>query len=362
MKKILNVVSSLDSGGVETMLYNYYSNFKNNELIFDFAVYAKEEGMIEKKLIERGAKIYHITPRKKSVFRNLYDLFLVVKNGNYDAVYSHMNFYSWIALFYAKIFSVKTRIAHSHGIAPEKISFGKRIKNVINRMAIKLFATNFFACSNEAGEYLYGKHWNEKNEKYLIIKNAIDISKFAYDEEIRKKYRKEYKIGDRICLLHIGRFAPEKNHKFLMDIINQLDSNKFVLVCVGDGKELIRYMSEYKNDSIIFTGKRSDIEAFYSMGDIFLLPSLHEGLGIVLIEAQVSGLRCIASTNVPNEAKLTNNVTFLPLEAEQWIEEIKNQTLYKRNCEVNIITDKGYNIKKESEKFEDMLCELIKNK
>ena len=98
------------------------------------------------------------------------------------------------------------------------------------------------------------------------------------------------------------------------------------------------------------------------MGDIFLLPSLHEGLGIVLIEAQVSGLRCIASTNVPNEAKLTNNVTFLPLEAEQWIEEIKNQTLYKRNCEVNIITDKGYNIKKESEKFEDMLCELIKNK
>lgn len=361
--RILNIMSSLNCGGVETMITNYYNNFPKNDVIFDFIVHEKEIGLLEPLLEEKGSQIYHVTPKKNNIIRNVSELFKIIDKNKYDAIYCHQNYISCIPLFIAKIKKIKTRIIHSHGNKPTKHLL-KKIIYFIERFLIKKFATNFFACGLESAKWLYGKKWNVNYPKNVIVNNAIEIQKFAFNEKTRIKMRKKYNIGNKICIFHAGRFSYEKNHRFLIDTFSKLPTDRYCLFLAGEGEllnDIVEYCNKLELNNVYFLGNRKDIDKYYLMADLFLLPSIHEGFPVTMVEAQASSLKCIASTNVSEQTKLLNKTTFLNLsDQKEWINEIQNTDIDERKTEDMILRKKGFDIKIEALKFYKLLKKICK--
>lgn len=363
MIKILHILSSLDNGGVESLLKQYYLNIDNDKIKFDFIVHGKNIGMLEEEFKNYGSRIYHVTPKKESFIKNYKEINRIIKNGKYDIVHCHQNFTSFPTLYSAWIHKVKVRIIHSHGCVV-KLKKITKFKNFFFRILNKIFVNYFFACSLEAGKYLYGKKWSVDNRKNFIMYNAISVEKFQYNVNERKKYREDFKNNDKIVLLHVGRFSKEKNHEFLLNIIENLEEpTKYILYLVGDGiekKEIEQEINNRNLNNVITLGKRDDVNSLMCMSDMLLLPSLNEGLGIVLIEAQINKLFCIASDSVPKETQISDKIRYLNLEdINEWINEIKE---CKFNRSENILNNRSrdYDIKNMAKEYEKFIYKITK--
>ena len=219
-------------------------------------------------------------------------------------------------------------------------------------------------CTEYAGRWLFGDKIFNKG-KVNILNNAIDLDKFKYNEELRKQKRKELNISDdTIVIGHIGRFVAQKNHRFLIEIFNDLHkiNNNTKLLLIGQGPledEMKNLTNKYKiSDYVIFLGQRNDVNDLYNAMDIFALPSLYEGLGMVLIEAQCSGIKCIASSVVPKDVCITENINFLDFDSENWVNYLKGlDNKYSRKAKFNELVNK-YDIKKEALKLNQMYLEM----
>lgn len=362
MKKVLNILSALDSGGVETMITNYYYHFPKNDIIFDFAVHEEKVGLLENNLRKYGSKIIHLTPKHKGILKNFKELWNLINKADYDAVYCHQNFSSFLPLIVAKFKGIKVRIVHSHGINEIKGIYG-----FISKLLIKLNATHFFSCSEEASRCLFGKKWNELYPNRVMIRNAIDVKKFKFSKYNREILRKKLNINDRICILHVGRFTPEKNHKFLIDIMSKLSYNNYCLVLIGEGnlKDEIQKYADSKNlKNIIFLDPINDIEKYYSMADLFLFPSVAEGFGIVSLEAQANCLPVLASNNIPKNTNF-GLIEYIPLDSlDIWVDKISktNRDMLKYPIVLKNILDKGFDIETESVKLYELLDLIMGDK
>lgn len=355
MIKILHVVSSLGSGGVENMLYNYYERMDKEEIRFDFIVHGKDIGLLEQKFCELGSNIYHVTPKKENFLRNFFEINSIISKNNYDIVHCHQNYSSIIPLCIAKYNKVKSRIVHSHATFDSKERKNKKIHLVIQK-AIVALATHYCACTQDAAEYLFGK--DIKNIKVKIIRNAIDINKYTFDFKDRETLKKEFNFNNKIVIGTIGRLSFEKNHQFLIEVYKSVKEKlpESILMIVGNGplkQELQEKVCQLNlTNDIIFIDERLDVNKLYSTMDLFILPSLHEGLGMVLIEAQVNGLKCIASDEViPRDTQLTNLIQYIKLSnLSKWEEEIityfKKYDLESRfsKFEVKIFEDYDINL------------------
>ena len=293
-------------------------------------------------------------PPYQKVFAYHKELKRIFKENNYKIVHSHINTLSVFPLYAAKCVDVPVRIAHSHSTTNKK-EWKKNLLKQVLRPFSKVFATHYFACSELAGRWLFGNKEFDKGNVYLL-NNAIDVDKFKYDEKIRKEIRKKLKIKkDTIVIGHIGRFVAQKNHTFLIDIFNEyrkLNSNSLLLL-VGQGPLENEIKGKVKElgleDSVKFLGQRNDANRLYQAFDLFLLPSLYEGLGMVLIEAQCSGLPCVCSTEVPQIAKVTEHLDYINLNAPllDWIKVIQSKKLFTRKSYIKEICKNGYNIENE---------------
>ena len=347
-------MSSLDCGGVENLLYNYYTNIKNEEIVFDFIVHGKKSGFLESKFEKLGSKIYHVTPKKKSIIKNIFEVKKIIKNGRYDIVHCHQNFSSFTSLFLAFIHNVPIRIIHAHGY--KKINTKKeKIKTILLRFINSLFSNYYFACSNDAGNWLYGKKWKSNNH-YFLMKNAINTKKFKFDNNIRLKYRKEFNIeNDCKILIHIGRFSQEKNHQFLLEIISKIENAKLFLIGNGDLEKEIKNKVKIRNitEKVYFLGNREDVNNLLFMADIFLFPSKNEGFGLCALESQCAGLKTIISENIPREIILTDLVNVVSIDSlNEWIECINKETKeYNRKHYFEIINSSCYNIEKATKEY-----------
>lgn len=356
MIKVLHVVSSLGGGGVEKMLYNYYKNIDRKTIQFDFVVHGSKEGILEEKLRNMGSNIYHVSPKKVSFIKNFLEIQRTIKNGDYNIVEVHQNFSSFSALFAAWLCGVKIRLIHSHGCDNrKKLSLDKYILRGLNA----IFATGFLACSSGASKWLYGSE-----NKGKIIYNAVDYETFAYNGGTRKMYRERLGIKDTdVCLLQVGRFSDEKNHKFTLEIMKNLKDKKYKLLFAGDGKkenELKKMVEEFNlEEQVCFLGCVDYVPELMCAADILLLPSLHEGLPVVTIEAQSSGLLLFVSDELTREIKISDNIKFLPLENEIWIEEIK---AYSNDICRNSIKCEKYCIKIQGKKYSEYLQKLVEKK
>ncbi|MFQ6882222.1 glycosyltransferase family 1 protein [Clostridium sp.] len=353
MIRILNVVYGMNRGGIETFIMNIYRKIDRNKIQFDFLLHTEEECDYNAEIKELGGKIFYVPQRNKGVLNNkraLNDFFKTHKE--YNIVHQHVSSLTYIEpIIAAKRNGVPVRIIHGHNTKQTGSSVHKYL-HYINKKRISQYATDYFACSKLAAEWMYGGVKN-LNNKYKIINNSIDSKKFIFSQQIRDEMRKELGLENRFVVGHIGRFHKQKNHTFLIDIfseIKKLDESA-ILLLVGDGKEkekIIKYIEDKGlKQYVIFLGVRSDINKILQAMDSFVFPSLYEGLGIALIEAQAAGLKTYTSKDVvPNEVKITNLLNFISLEVDEkdWAKLILDNKEYKRNNMQEFIIKNNYDI------------------
>lgn len=364
--RIAQIIGKWVGGGVEAVVMNYYRNIDKSKIQFDFFCDEDSTNIPYDEIESLGGKIILIPPYQK-IFKYQKELKKVLLEGNYKIVHSHINTLSVFPLRVAKKAKIPIRIAHSHSTSNKKEWKKNIIKNMLKPFS-KIYATDYFCCSELAGRYLFGdKIYNEG--KVYLLNNAIDLDKFVYKEKIRKEKRENLKIEeDTLVIGHIGRFVAQKNHTFLIDIFNEVHKQKpkSVLMMVGQGplqEKIKQKVNELGlTNSVQFLGQRNDVSELYQVFDMFLLPSLYEGLGMVLIEAQTSGLHCICSTEVPNIAKATENVKFISLDEDIsiWSSTILNDYKIRDREDYKIqISKNGFDIKKEAIKLEKKYTSLI---
>lgn len=330
MKRILLVTGSLKRGGLETVAMNIVRWSDKERYKFDFLVYSTEEYAYEKEAKELGCKIIKLELSNIKIVNYIKCIKEVIKdNGPYDIVHTHMYFNSGIVALAARLSGVPICIAHSHSIGrTEEDTIKIKIKQKILRGLIKHNCDILCACSKEAGEHVFGKSVFRRKGK--VVLNPIDFNCFSYNELDRKRIREEFNIDyEKTVLGHVSRLVKEKNQKFLIDILEEYKKKKdAILLIVGDG-EVRESLEEYSREkgiskNVIFTGERSDIGALLSCMDVFLMSSLHEGLGIVMLEAMANGLTCICEDKaIVEEIKSLNQCKVMTdFKTSDWCEKI----------------------------------------
>ena len=325
--RIAQVIGKLASAGVETVVNNYYRHMDHNKIQFDYFVDSDSDYTSSEEMEALGARYFIIPPTKK-LFARIKALEKLFKENDYKIVHSHMNTLNMPVLYAAWKAHVPVRISHNHSMT--NISEGKRyLAKQLLRPTGRWFATDYYACGEAAGKWFFGKRLFNSG-KVHIIPNAIDVEKFQFNQNDRDQIRKELDLEDKWVIGHIGRFMKQKNHTFLIQMFAKIHNKRQEarLLLIGDG-ELKSQMEELCEqlsikDSVLFLGNRKDIPALYSAMDLFVLPSLYEGVPVVGIEAQVSGLICFFSSEVTKELMCTESTYFLPLSigANKWAEWI----------------------------------------
>lgn len=356
--RILQIVPIMRSAGIENFIMNIYRKLDREKIQFDFLVHSKFESDFDTEITKLGGKIYRLSFKDdKNIFKYIKDLNNFFKLHNeYKIVHGEMQSMMPLYLFFAKKYNVPVRIAHSHNSNYEKTLKGF-VLHIFSRFS-SMFATDLWACSINAGKYLFGK------KDFCVIHNAIDSTKYSYNAETRKKIRSEENLCKKFVVGHIGRFELQKNHEFLIDIfkeINKINPDS-VLLCFGTGKleEKIKdKVKQYHLDKkVIFKGVVSNTYEYYQAMDCFILPSLYEGLPLVGVEAQISGLPCFFSNTITNELKLSNNSYFLNLKLDScdWAKFVcKNSQINRKS---NFF--KEYDLDNESKRLERKYIEMSK--
>ena len=335
MKKI-RVLQVLDkvgyNSGVSAVVMNYCTNLSRDIVDIDFLLFEKPDKEWQLILEEMGAEIYVMGKpsglQLMSYKRNV-EVFFEKFGTLYDIVHLHVPNVAFIVLSCAKKKGIGTRIIHSHNSRGADGILKKMRNFILNKWGI-YYANYYAACSKTAAEYLYGKR-RIREKDIIYLNNAIELEKYKFNIDSRNKIREELEIGNDILLGHVGRFDEQKNHMGLLMIFAKLREQRWngKLLLIGDGELKSSIIKQAESlgikEDVIFAGVVSNVNEYMSAMDVFLLPSLYEGLPVVGIEAQASGLTCLISDRVSSEIKLTNCVQFIGLEdIERWCEYIKN--------------------------------------
>lgn len=334
-KRVLQIVPNMNMGGLETFIINVYRNINKEKIQFDFLEHYKEESFYDNEIKKLGGKIYHFSLRNdNNIIKYIYNLNKFFReHKEYEVIHCHMESIGAIIFLIAKLNGIKVRIGHAH-----TNSTSNNIKGIIKRITsffFKYTSTLNLACSIEAGKYLFS------NKKFTVIPNGIDFDKFKFNNDLRDKLRKKYNIENKFVIGHVGRMDMAKNQLFLIDVFYEFQKNNTnsVLVLVGNGelKEKIEFKIKSLNieNKVLLLGVKSNINEIYSMFDLFAFPSLFEGLGIVLIEAQINSLPIIASDNVPKITKISNSIKYLSLDKNKWVHEFQKIEKKRKNVKFN---------------------------
>lgn len=350
MIRVLQVVTHMNRGGLETMIMNYYRHIDRTKVQFDFLTHREYDGDYGEEIKQLGGKIYHLpilNPFSANYKKALRDFFQT--HPEYQTIHVHQDCLSGVILREAARQNIPIRIAHSHSSRQDR-DWKYPIK-LFYRHLIPRYATNLLACGEKAGRWMFC------GAEFQVLNNAIDARKYRFNNNTRQRMRKELGI-DPDCLVagHVGRFNTVKNHTKIVDIFKTLaEERTAVLLLVGDG-ELRQNIEQKVNElglreQVIFTGVRGDVAALMQAMDVFVFPSLYEGLPVTLVEAQTAGLPCLISDRVPIECKLTPEVRQLPLEAssEIWAEQVIEAVKEPRRDTFDEIQAAGYDIESNAE-------------
>lgn len=359
--RIAQMMTDMNYGGVEMVVMNYYRHIDRSRFQFDF--YALEGSEIPQldEIKQLGGRVF-VVPQYIHLWDYEKTLIKYFKENKYDIVHSHMNALSVFSLRAAKIAGVKNRIAHSHSTAAQ----GEIKKNIVKNMLrpfSKIYPTKLIACSDLSGKWLYGK-----NTSFEILNNAIELDRFVYNEETRNIVRKELRVENKFIVGHIGRFCYQKNHELLINIFSEVYKKRkdAVLLLIGDGETKNQFKEQVHrlglNDCVIILGNRNDTNRIYQAMDVFVLPSRYEGLPVVGIEAQASGIPLVMSDKVTKETKILESARFVPLDvsAKKWSEIILQvSTKYKRTDTREEMRKAGFEINASAKKLMKLYDELI---
>lgn len=349
-KRILQVVTYMGRGGIETMLMNYYRHIDRAKVQFDFLVHRDFKADFDDEIEQLGGRIYRMPPMnplKMSYWKALDTFF---REHPYEIVHCHLNYKSGIVLAAAKNAGVPVRIAHAHTAS---MSEGwSKLARILMKPLIPKTATHFLACGKAAGDAIFG------DTEYGLVANALDASALCFNSEIRSLMRHELGLTNEYTLIHVGRFGDEKNHTFLVDAFAEVMKTEPAakLLLAGDGE--LRTAIEDKvalllpEGSARFLGVRKDIPELLQAADVFVFPSIFEGLPVTMIEAQAAGLPCVKSDTVTDECVVTDLVKSLPIDdPKRWAEEILSMKDTPRTDRLTEIQASGYDITAAAEKL-----------
>lgn len=343
--KVLMFVDRMRHGGIQQFILENVKHMDLTKLTID--VLTLDDGQnypLEQEVQDVGANFYKLkgvwvqTPYDYITYAKAIQKFFQQHSG-YKVIHMNASSKNFILLRYAKRYGIPVRIAHSHNIDFQTNNIIKKCAGNIFKIILNKYATDYFACSKLAGKWLFGKKYVEQG-KVIVIHNAVDFEKFQFNKEIREIVRNELRISnDALLIGNVGRFTLQKNHIFLLDIFNEIQKKKdavLILIGIGELEAEIREKVQILNltDKVIFAGFRNDVYKVLQAMDVFLLPSLYEGLPIVGVEAQANGLPIFTSKDVvTNEVKISDSLTFISLEktAENWAEIILQSDLTRRD-------------------------------
>lgn len=362
MIRILHVINGAGVGGISSMLLNYYRYFDRESFHFDF-VTSTENGHNGDELEKLGSRFYCIGKKSDGLLNYMSKLSKIIRQGRYDVVHVHSNLTSFVALFVAWKNRIPIRIAHGHNAKPNSMSIKEKLSRYIGNSLIELLATEKIACSLSSAIYTFGKKASRK-KKVKILPNAIDLNAFGFNKVSRDTQRMNLGIPlSGFAVGCVGRMSSEKNQEYLIqilpDFLKKVPNAKLVLVGDGDCRRSLESLVIQLGccESVIFTGERTDVCELLSAFDVFTLPSLSEGLGIVAIEAAASGLPMILSENVTKELSFIPASYYVPLANKcEWIsilEKLSAEKVRVESCiSKKILSEHGYDILKEVEILE----------
>ncbi|AMC92901.1 hypothetical protein AOC36_02545 [Erysipelothrix larvae] len=351
---------TLARGGTESFMMNTLRTI-SRDIHIDFVVHGDEKGVYDDEVEALGSSLMHVPIKSKDPLGNKRMLTKIMREGNYDIVHAHLNAMNGPALKIAKACGIKVRISHSH--ASEHYTQNP-LKTYLNNRAMKSIpkvATDLFSCSQKAGDFLYGTH------PYTIWYNAVELDRFAFDRNKQEKLKAELNLSDKRVYGHIGRFNFQKNHPQLIKIFEAIhrEDPKSHLVLVGTGEremeiqQLIHSLA--LDDAITHLGSISNVHEILNLFDLFVLPSLFEGLPYVLVEAQANGLPIISSDNIDQETKINDNFIFIdPNDIERWVKTAQTLELKDRSIDVQRFIDRGFELKSATQKLEHYYKERVK--
>ena len=352
-------------GGVESVIMNYYRHLDHSKVQFDFICDEDSTRIPYDEIKKLGGRVF-LVPKYQNLLKYLKALEKLFKENQYRIVHSNINTLSVFPLYAAKKAGVPIRISHSHSTSNPKEWKRNLIKNILRPFS-KRYATDYFACSELAGCYLFGNKAFDQG-KVKIIHNAIDIEKFKFDEVARKKLRKGFGIKDSTIVIgHVGRFVQQKNHTFLVDVFNEYykknPDSKLLLVGSGPLEDEIKKKVERLGlkDSVLFLGQRDDINKLYSVMDVFCLPSLYEGLPVVGVEAQAAGLPTIFSNRISKEVIVSSYAKIVSIQDTGfYVENINKATRSIKKQRSYATVFEYMDINNEASTLEKIYCRPIK--
>ena len=340
--RVLHILQRMEAGGTQALLMNIYRKIDREKIQFDFLVEYPEKEFYDDEIQDMGGRIYYSNVRNDMKIHKFMEYMrnILRDNPEYKIVHIHTYSIGYFCLKVAKQCDVPIRIAHSHSNAMTR-DYKSFLKIILQKL-YTIHATDLFACSKEAGKYLF------KNNKYNVLTNAIDSSKFIANDIIRAELRAKFGIENSFVVGHVGRFRPEKNHDFVIDVFDKIRKNKenaiLILVGTGDLEEEIHRKVEKLGLTryVKFLGNRSDMEKIYQIMDVCVFPSKYEGLGIVAIEAQAAGIPIVCSDRLPKESNISPLYETISLDnsAEQWAEkslEVSKKSLKHTNMKEYVV-------------------------
>lgn len=335
--RVLYIVPSLtQTNGVASYAMNYFRHFENTKVDFLITSVLDKTEYCEE-VLQKGGEVFYIKSNdlKKlpSALKEI-DAFFKKKAGCYDIIHCHVASLGLLYLYFAKKYRINTRIIHAHATVSAS-TLSHKIRNDCIALLTLRFATDFAACSEAAGQALFGKR------SFAIVKNGIDLYKYRFSQDSAKKMRENLNVEGKCVIGNVGRLTNQKNQRFLVKVANYLrDMTKnFVIMIIGNGELEVQLKSEVAKQGLekyfLFLGKRSDVMELYNAMDVFVLPSLYEGLPVAGVEAQANGLPCLFADTITREVDLSGESLFLSIDrddsAKQWADAIlrcsgKNRT------------------------------------
>lgn len=362
MLRVLHIAPGIDGGGVGGVIFNYLHHMDRSDMYIELCV--RDYGhrhLLHDRFDEMGIPVRYVTQRKTSLKKHFMEVTTILKKGRFDVVHCHDQNWSFAYLKMAEKVGVPVRIAHSHLTQQPNSKCKIMILNCF-RPVLKKTATGYFACGTDAGRYMWGDKIVDRGQLY-VMNNAVDVKRYAYDAQKAKQLKEQFGFTpERTVIGHIGRFSRQKNHAFLLRIFQSYlscDSNAtLVLIGAGELEEKIKQrVQEWGlTDRVLFLGQRNDVADLYNMFDLFVLPSLYEGLPVVGVESQVNGLPCLFSDTISSEVCILPGTVMMSLKcpAEKWAEQLQNmraQNTNTRKDSLFYVDQKGFNIEREAKRL-----------
>lgn len=362
MIRILQVVNIMDRAGLETMLMNYYRHIDREKIQFDFLTHRSQSGAYDEKIRKMGGKVYHaprLYPNQYSQYFRFMKKFFE-EHPEYKIIHSHIDAMSYFPLRAAKENHIPIRIAHSHSS-----KLDRDLKLPIKYMALKNIekvANVNCACGSVAGKFMF------PNNDFHVVNNAIELNSFTFDEKIRNIKRRELKVENQFVIGHVGRYCYIKNQMFLLDVFKYVlaERENSHLLLIGKGEDQDKLKKKIRDlgieNKVSLLIDRADVAELYQAMDVFVLPSLFEGLPMVGVEAQANGLPCVVSDKISKEIMLTNNIMMLRIRdgAQRWSTEILDCNLARDESANAELSEAGYDVEMEASKLQQMYFELLK--